>query len=169
LLQKKSKNLEARAVVSALRKTVESLNKSTYLRSRFEEIQMAKNGGKPGRKISNPPMHRWGATEATIEGVLSNWDELARAHRDSDKSSAWESMEEIKVVLMEFHSILRPFRQVQVLAQSGSKFNLPTALMKLSSANRKISIWNKSTLRLGSSSFCGTSFAFRTIVRPSIR
>jgi hypothetical protein len=121
-----------------VRKTVESLNKSTYLRQRFEEIQKERRNGRSGKKISNAPYHRWGATEETLEGILSEWEDLSMAFHICDKAAAWERMEEIKTILVEFHSILRPFREVQVLAQSGSKFNLLTALLRLNAAYRKI-------------------------------
>jgi hypothetical protein len=47
-------------------------------------------------------------------------------------------MEDIKTVLEEFHSVLNPFRQVQVLAQSGSQFNLLESLLRLSRAYHRI-------------------------------
>jgi hypothetical protein len=43
-------------------------------------------------------------------------------------------MEEIKQVLEEFHSVVRPFRNVQILLQSPSKFNLLAAVTKLNEA-----------------------------------
>jgi hypothetical protein len=99
-------------------------------------------------KISNPPMHRWGATETSMEGVLSNWDALGRAFREAGRASQWDGMEDIKTVLEEFHSVLRPFRHVQVVAQSGAKFKLLDAILKLMKAWQAISrgVGNKVTM-----------------------
>jgi hypothetical protein len=83
-------------------------------------------------------MHRWGSTEITLVGVLGHWDDLACAHLDANKSVEWRAMEDIKVVLGEFHSILRPLRHVQTLSQSGSKFNLLDAVLNLSACYRNV-------------------------------
>jgi hypothetical protein len=93
-------------------------------------------------------MHRWGSTEITLVGVLGHWDDLACAHLDANKSVEWRAMEDIKVVLGEFHSILRPLRHVQTLSQSGSKFNLLDAVLNLSACYRNVCQGNHNTVSM---------------------
>jgi hypothetical protein len=149
-----TKNPEARAVLDRMRKAIESLTKSTYLRKFFEERQEERNKNRNGgnessvRKVTNPPPHRWGSTETTFDGVLSNWEDLGRSFRKAGKGAAWQGMEEVKVVLEEFHSVLRPFRVVQITSQSGSKFNLLDALLLLFDAYAKISKGNGNTVTM---------------------
>lgn len=131
-----------------MRKTVECLSKSTYLRSLFEEKQEQSRTDRQVIKISNPPMHRWGSTEITLVGVLDHWDDLASAHQDAEKLVEWHAMEDIKTVLSKFHSILRPFRHVQVMAQSGHKFNLLDSVMNLSACYRDVCLGNRAVVTM---------------------
>jgi hypothetical protein len=57
-------------------------------------------------------------------------------------------MEEIKQVLEEFHSVVRPFRHVQIVSQSASKFNLLTAIMRMNEAYGKLARSNGNTLTM---------------------
>jgi hypothetical protein len=131
-----------------MRKTVESLSKSTYLRSLFEEKQELSRSNRQVVKITNPPLHRWGSAEITMVSVLSQWENLADAHMDCNKAIEWDAMEDIKTVLTEFHSILRPFRQVQIMAQSGSKFNLLDSALNLSACYRGVTRGNRNTVTM---------------------
>lgn len=145
--QKESKHPEAMQVIARLRKMVESVSKSSYLRSLYEERQ-ADRTQKAAVKLTNPPTHRWGATETSMASVLTYWEDLAYAHHEADRSEVWHSMEEIKQVLEEFHSVVRPFRNVQILSQSASKFNLLAAVMKLNEAFQNLSRGNGNTLSM---------------------
>ena len=60
----------------------------------------------------------------------------------------WQGMEEIKVVLEEFHSVLQLFRLVHIAPQSGSRFNLLQSLMSLYDAYDKILKGNGNTVTM---------------------
>jgi hypothetical protein len=120
-----------------MRGVVESLSKSSHLRSIFEERQTKRTKKEP-IKIVNAPAHRWGATETTMVGVLTYWEDLEYAFRRVGRGSQWDAMEEVKTVIEEFHSILRPFRQVQTLSQAGNKFVLLDAVLELTDAYHKL-------------------------------
>jgi hypothetical protein len=134
--KKKSKHPESRAVIALLRKTVESLNKSSYLQSSFEGYQKQRTGKAP-LKVRNAPQHRWGSMEDTIFTVLRLWVDIERAFREAGRSAAWDLMVPHKATLEEFYSILKPFRRIQSLAQT-SKFNTPWVLIQFFQAYRKI-------------------------------
>jgi hypothetical protein len=94
--KRKSKNLEARAVVSACRKVIEMLNKSGAMKKLFEEKQMEELkpiGGKP-LKIKNAPQHRWSAITDAFEGLLLLWTQLASSFRDTGKHFIIHSMKQ---------------------------------------------------------------------------
>jgi hypothetical protein len=116
-----------------MRGVVESLNKSSYLRSLFEERQTERTKKEPV-KISNAPAHRWGATE----GTMTSWEDLAYAFRRGGRGTQWEAMEEIKTVVEEFHSVIKPFREVQTLSQCGNTFKLLDAILSLTNSYNKI-------------------------------
>jgi hypothetical protein len=154
--KKKSKHPQARAVISLLRKMVESLNKSSYLQSSFEGYQRQRTGKTP-LKIRNAPQHRWGAMEDTIHSVLRLWVDMERAFREAGRSTTWDSIVPHKETLEEFYSILKPFRRIQEMAQT-SRFNTPWTLIQFFHVYRKICkgydnkvtmLWPPATVRLG--------------------
>jgi hypothetical protein len=69
-----------------------------------------------------------------MESVLRYWDDLAAAHKDCDRRVPWEEIEDLKTVLQEFHSVLCPFREVQVLSQSAKTFTLLGAVLTMTEA-----------------------------------
>jgi hypothetical protein len=131
-----SKHPECREAIFLMRKMVKSLNKSTLLRKNFEDYQYQRS--KTTTKVRNAPQHRWDSMEETLSSILRLWVDLERAHRATDKLAAWDKIVPHKELYEELYSILKPFRVVQVLAQSGLKFNTPDVLIKFFMAYKKI-------------------------------
>jgi hypothetical protein len=69
---------------------------------------------------------------------MTSWEDLAYAFRRGGRGTQWEAMEEIKTVVEEFHSVIKPFREVQTLSQCGNTFKLLDAILSLTNSYNKI-------------------------------
>jgi len=61
-------------VIDLVRKTVESVNKSTLLKQKFQET--AKAATVKYLKLKNSPAHRWSSIAEVLNRILINWDSL---------------------------------------------------------------------------------------------
>ena len=122
----KSKNKQARVIITKCRKVIESLNKSGDLLQLFNETQLETVS--QAIKLKNAPQHIWGSYDAVFCGLLNKWDNLKQSYRHTNRSLPIESD---KVLIHEFYSLLNAVRQVQVLAQKSMQFVAMEAYFEL--------------------------------------
>lgn len=74
----KTKNSEARAVIEAVRKMIEMINKSSKLKTKLEEILIDLVGH--AVKLKNSPHHRWAAIKDVLSRVIVQWRAILQAY-----------------------------------------------------------------------------------------
>jgi hypothetical protein len=138
----KSKNKEARKVIDACKKTIETLNKSTDLKLRYDELtvnagQHSSSSKKSVIKIKNAPHHRWGAQEGVMLGLLRGWVPL---HDAFDLTVGKTSpIENHHVIIQEFYSLMNLVRRVQIESQKIQEFVLVKVYVQLIAMYHRLS------------------------------
>ena len=121
LHRNQSKNLDARRKIETVRKTVEHVNKSKQLEAALKEEQIADK--KTPRKLKNPPQHRWGSIEDTLEGVITSWSSLQKAYLRVEPDDTFP-LHDMDTLLIEFFSLIKPIRDIQRKSQYTKEFVL---------------------------------------------
>jgi len=109
--KKNSKNVQSREVFDTCRKVMESVNKSTSLKARFEANQH--DLLQKVRKLKNSPAHRWSAMEDVLQRILVLWEPLMMSFTSVGQTFPLEGG-----FLVEFYSVLSPVRSVQMASQA---------------------------------------------------
>jgi hypothetical protein len=110
---KKSKNKEARDVMTKCRSTVESVNKSDGLKDFVDKHTLELFGHYLKQK--NDPAHRWSSFALVLERILLTWPALVSGFRKIGKQF---QIADDKEVIAEFYSVIHSVREVQKIAQS---------------------------------------------------
>lgn len=123
----KSKHPEARRFISKIRKVIESINKSEYLNTAFEE-KMKEDFGR-NLKLLNSPQHRWSAVALVLKRILICWEAVKEAHIVTRRHCPLTDVD--KTLCIEFYSLIEPVRAIQEKAQSVKRFVLVDIFQKL--------------------------------------
>lgn len=113
----KSKNKEAREIISKIRSTFETVNKSPALKCIFDE--KVTEEFERTFKLKNAPAHRWSAIEGVTKRLLFLFLQINSAFIQHQLEFPLETEED---VVVEYHSIIRMIRAVQNTAQKTKSF-----------------------------------------------
>jgi hypothetical protein len=116
----KSKNREARSVITKCRSMVESVNKSDGLKDCVDTHTLELFGHYLKQK--NAASHRWSSVALVLERILLTWTALVSGFRQIGKTF---TIANDKAVISEFYSIILPIRDVQKIAQSTMLLLIP--------------------------------------------
>lgn len=113
----KSKNPRAREVINAVRKTLETVNKSETLGAAFSERSREELGRAVNPK--NDAAHRWGSVEEVLKCAIFSFGPMGSAFVTHGKSFPLSDM---KQVMLELYSVIHEVRKVQKRSQAMEEF-----------------------------------------------
>ena len=116
----KSKNIEARTIIEAVKKTVEKINKSDKLTQLFGE-QLVNDCINQNIRLQNTPHHRWSNLEELLFKMLCLWQQVIQTFAVSGSVAPIHGM---MPVLKEFWTVLSNVKICQKMSQHRNDFSV---------------------------------------------
>ena len=116
----KSKNVETRTIIEAVKKTVEKMNKSDKLMQLFGE-QLINDHMNKNIRLQNTPHHRWSSLEELLFKMLCLWQQVTQTFAVSGTVAPIHGM---MPVLKEFWTVLSDAKICQKISQHRNDFSV---------------------------------------------